>query len=86
MNKLADKLTVMLENGDAVTVTGVVGGKRLSTISWVTLVSDKMAEGGTSVYTLYVDIIDATLKYEKTLVITATVGSGGTKATAAFTK
>ena len=86
LTKSRDKLTVMLENGDAVTVTGVVGGKRLSTISWVTLVSDKMAEGGTSVYTLYVDIIDATLKYEKTLVITATVGSGGTKATAAFTK
>ena len=35
---------------------------------------------------LYVDIIDAKLKYERTLVITATVGSGGVKATAAFAK
>ena len=52
----------------------------------MTLVSGKTAEGGTSVYTLYVDIIDATLKYEKTLVITATVGSGSVKATAAFAK
>ena len=86
LTKSRDKLTVKLENGDAVTVTGVVGGKRLSSISWVTLVSGKTAEGGTSAYTLYVDIIDATLKYEKTLVITATVGSGGIKATAAFAK
>ena len=86
LTKSKDKLEVKLANGDAAKVTGVVGGKKLTAISWVTLVSDVTAESGAKVYTLYVDIIDAKLKYEKTLVITATVGSGGVKATAAFAK
>ena len=86
LTKSADKLTVKLANGDAAKVTGVVNGKKLTALSWVTLVSGKATKGGSAVYTLYVDIIDASLKYERTLVITATVGSGNVKATAAFAK
>ena len=42
---------------------------------------------GSEVYTLYVDIIDASLKYERTLVITATVSTAGkVSASAAFAK
>ena len=67
-------------------MTGVVGGKKLTALSWVTLVSGKATKGGSEVYTLYVDIIDASLKYERTLVIKATVSTGGVKATAAFAK
>ena len=86
LTKSKDKLEVKLANGDAVKVAGVVGGKKLTAISWVTLVSDVTAESGAKVYTLYVDIIDAKLKYERTLVVTATVGSGDIEATAAFAK
>lgn len=38
------------------------------------------------VYTLYVDIIDASLKYQRTLVITAKVRGGSATATAKFAK
>ena len=86
LTKSKDKLEVKLANGDAVKVAGVVGGKKLTAISWVTLVSGKATKGGSEVYTLYVDIIDAKLKYERTLVIKATVSTGGVKATAAFAK
>ncbi|MBQ3341818.1 MAG: putative Ig domain-containing protein, partial [Kiritimatiellae bacterium] len=86
LTKSKDKLEVKLANGDAAKVTGVVGGKKLTAISWVTLVSGKATKGGSEVYTLYVDIIDASLKYERTLVIKATVSTGGVKATAAFAK
>ena len=84
LTKTRDKLTVKLESGDAVTVSGTVGGKELTAISWVTLVSDVTAAPGATAYTLYVDMIDAKLKYEKTLTIVATAGSGGTEAEAFF--
>ena len=68
-------------------VAGVVNGKKLTALSWVTLVSGKTAKGGREVYTLYVDIIDASLNYERTLVITATVNAAGkVSASAAFAK
>ena len=86
LTKSKDKLEVKLANGDAVKVTGVVGGNKMAALSWVTLVSGKTTMGGTSVYTLYVAIIDANVNYERTLVITATVSSGDVKATAAFTE
>ena len=86
LTKSKDKLSVKLAEGDAAKVTGVVGGKKLTAISWVTLVSSKATKSGSEVYTLYVDIIDASLKYERTLVIKATVSTGGVKATAAFAK
>ena len=86
LKKSKDKLEVKLADGDAVKVSGVVNGKKLTALSWVTLVSGKATKGGSEVYTLYVDMIDASLKYERTLVITATVGSGSVKATAAFAK
>ena len=80
LTKKKDKLTVRLESGDAVTVSGVVGGKKLAAISWVSLVSGVESADGGTVYTLYVDIIDAALNYGRTLVITATAGTGGTTA------
>ncbi|MBR2839588.1 MAG: SUMF1/EgtB/PvdO family nonheme iron enzyme [Kiritimatiellae bacterium] len=86
LTKSKDKLSVKLVSGDAVKVAGTVKGKKLTALSWVALVSGKETSGGSTVYTLYVDIIDASLKYERTLVITATVGKRGTKASAAFAK
>ena len=86
LTKSKDKLEVKLANGDAAKVTGVVGGKKLTAISWVTLVSGKATKGGSEVYTLYVDIIDASLKYQRTLVITAKVRGGSATATAKFAK
>ena len=88
LTKSKDKLVVALGDGDSVTVSGVVGGKKLSPLTWALLVSAPGAGSGDAepAYTLYVDIIDATLKYERTLVITATVSAGGVKATAAFAK
>ena len=70
--KTKDMLVVTLGNDDAVTVSGVVGGKKFAPISWVALVADPYI-GSWSInkpaYTLYVDIIDAALKYERTLVL-----------------
>ena len=86
LTKKKDRLTVVLANGDAVKVTGVVNGKKLTALSWVTLVSGMTTSGGITTYTLYADIISASPKYERTLVITATVGPSGVNATAAFAK
>ena len=60
--------------------------KALQALSWAVLVSNKETATGVTTYTLYVDIVDASLKYAKTLVITAKVGPNGVKATAAFAK
>ena len=87
LKKSKDNLTVKLANGDAAKVTGIVNVKKMTALSWVTLVSGKATKGGSEVYTLYVDIIDASLKYERTLVITAIVNAAGkVSATAAFAK
>ena len=59
-------------------------GKALKALSWAVLVSDKETADGVTTYTLYLDIVDAALKYAKTLVITATVGPDGATAGAAF--
>ena len=64
--------------------SGTVKGKALKALSWAVLLSGKETADGVATYTLYVDIVDATLKYAKTLVITATVGPDGTTAAAAF--
>ena len=61
-------------------------GKALKALSWAVLVSNKETEEGVTTYTMYVDIVDASLKYMKTLVITARVSPNGVKATAAFAK
>ena len=71
--KKGDKLVVKLGNGDKATVTGVVGGKKLSSISWVLLASSKSGD----VYTVYVDIIAPGLKRDCTLVLTATLDGNG---------
>ena len=71
--KKGDKLVVKLGNGDKATVTGVVGGKKLSSISWVLLASSKSGD----VYTVYVDIIAPGLKRDCTLVLTATIDGNG---------
>ena len=60
-------------NGDKATVTGVVGGKKLASISWVLLASSKSGD----VYTVYVDIIAPGLKRDCTLVLTATIDGNG---------
>ncbi|MBQ3345368.1 MAG: hypothetical protein IJG84_25990 [Kiritimatiellae bacterium] len=62
-----------LGNGDKATVTGVVGGKKLSSISWVLLASSKSGD----VYTVYVDILAPGLKRDCTLVLTATIDGNG---------
>ena len=67
--KSGDKLVVKLGNGDKATVTGVVGGKKLSSISWVVLASSKSG----NVYTVYVDILAPGLKRDCTLVLQATL-------------
>ena len=77
LTKKKDTLTVRLASGDAVTVSGIVGGKKLTALSWVALVSAVDSSDGETVYTLYVDIIDAALNYWRTLVISATA-SGAT--------
>ena len=64
--------------------SGTVKGKALKALSWAVLVSNKETAKGVTTYTLYVDIVDASLKYMKVLVITAKVGPNGVKATAAF--
>ncbi|MBQ3288566.1 MAG: leucine-rich repeat protein [Kiritimatiellae bacterium] len=84
LTKGKDKLTVKLASGDAVTVSGTVGGKELTALSWVTLVSGVESASETTTYTLYVDIINAKLKYERTLTVIATAGSNGTEAEAFF--
>ena len=71
--KKGDKLVVKLGNGDKATVTGVVGGKKLSSISWVVLASSKSG----SDYTVYVDILAPGLKRDCTLVLTATLDGNG---------
>ncbi len=84
LTKSKDKLKVKLGNGDVATVSGTVKGKALKALSWAVLVSNKETAKGVTTYTLYVDIVDASLKYAKTLVITAKVGPNGVKATASF--
>ena len=86
LTKSKDKLSVKLGNGDVATVSGMVKGKALTSLAWVTLVSDKTTADGITTYVLYVDIIDAKLKYERTLVVTATVGPDDTTAIATFAK
>ncbi|MBR2838608.1 MAG: InlB B-repeat-containing protein [Kiritimatiellae bacterium] len=84
LTKSKDKLIVKLGRNDVATVSGMVKGKKFTAVSWVVLVSDRETVSGASTYTLYVDIILPTYKYERTLVITARVGSGSTVASAEF--
>ena len=77
LTKKKDRLEVFLGSGDAVTVSGIVGGKKLAAISWASLVSDVEAVDGETVYTLYVDIVDASLKYQRTLVLQVSMGDDG---------
>ena len=83
--KSKDKLSVTVSNGDSAKVTGTVNGKKLSA-SLPLLVSGKETVDGVTTYTLYVDIIEPSLKYERTLAITVTVNAAGkVSASAAFT-
>ena len=83
--KSKDKLSVTVSNGDSAKVAGTVNGKKLSA-SLPLLVSGKETVDGVTTYTLYVDIIEPSLKYERTLAITVTVNAAGkVSASAAFT-
>ena len=68
-----DSLEVMLGNGDKVKVSGTVRGKALAPLSAPLLVSEAVAIPGAATYTLYADILDAGVKYYRTIVFTATV-------------
>ena len=65
-------------------MSGTVKGKALKALSWAVLASYKETVEGVTTYTLYVDIVDAALKYAKILVITATDGPDGATVDAAF--
>ena len=80
LTKSRDRLVVALGNGDVATVSGVIGGKKLSPISWALLVADPGVGSWSTKpdYTLYVDIIDPSLKYERTLVLQVYVKPDGT--------
>ena len=84
LTKKNDKLTVTLGNGDTVTVSGTVDGRKLTAVSWPALLSYADTESSTEYYELYVDIFDVAQTYRNTLYIGATVGPGGTAATATF--
>ena len=71
--KKGDKLVVKLGSGDKATVSGVVGGKKLTAFTWAVLVSEKGAYG----YTVYVDVVSPALKRAFTLAIEAHLDATG---------
>ena len=84
VKKGKEKLTVKLGDGDAVTVSGTVNGKKLSEVSWALWLVGKEDDGSVETYTFCVDIIDTKLNYQQTVFVTAEVGPRGTTAGAAF--
>ena len=62
-----------LADGDKVTASGTVNGKKLSSLSAPLIVSEVSALPGMTTYTLYADILDAKVKYYKTVVFTVKV-------------
>jgi hypothetical protein len=86
LTKSKDRLDVLLSNGDTVKVSGTVGGKALTALSAPLLVQGSSlvvigdgtaAESYITRYWLYAYILDATLKYYKTLAVTVDVGDYG---------
>ena len=73
LTKSGDKLKVKLANGDKVTASGTVNGKKLTALSAPLIVSEVSALPGMTTYTLYADILDAKTKYYKTVVFTVKV-------------
>ena len=73
LTKSGDKLKVKLADGDKVTASGTVNGKKLAAISAPLIVSDVSALDGMTTYTLYADILDAKTKYYKTVVFTVKI-------------
>ncbi|MBQ2632471.1 MAG: InlB B-repeat-containing protein [Kiritimatiellae bacterium] len=73
LKKSGDKLKVMLADGDKVTASGMVNGKKLAALSAPLIVSEVSALDGMTTYTLYADILDAKTKYYKTVVFTVKV-------------
>ena len=62
-----------LADGDKVTASGTVNGKKLAALSAPLIVSEVSALDGMTTYTLYADILDAKIKYYKTVVFTVKV-------------
>ncbi|MBR2839176.1 MAG: hypothetical protein IKE55_10360, partial [Kiritimatiellae bacterium] len=86
LTKSKDRLDVLLSSGDTVKVSGTVGGKALTALSAPLLVQGSSlvvigdgtaAESYITRYWLYAYILDATLKYYKTLAVTVDVGDYG---------
>ena len=73
LTKSGDKLKVKLADGDKVTASGTVNGKKLAALSAPLIVSEVSALDGMTTYTLYADILDAKTKYYKTVVFTVKV-------------
>ncbi|MBR2839051.1 MAG: hypothetical protein IKE55_09725, partial [Kiritimatiellae bacterium] len=73
LTKSGDKLKVKLADGDKVTASGTVNGKKLAALSAPLIVSKVSALPGMTTYTLYADILDAKTKYYKTVVFTVNV-------------
>ena len=73
LTKSGDKLKVKLADGDKVTASGTVNGKKLAALSAPLIVSEVSALDGMTTYTLYADILDAKIKYYKTVVFTVKV-------------
>ena len=71
--KSSDKIVVKLGSGDKATVSGTVGGKKMSSISWVVQASEKGSYG----YTVYVDIIAPGLKRDCTLILKVMLDDNG---------
>ena len=63
-----DRLDASLVNGDQVTVSGTVNGRPLAVLSIPLYVLDVRNMGGKTWFFLGADVMDATLKYYKTLV------------------
>ena len=59
-------------------------GRKLTAVSWPALLSYADTASETEYYELYVNIFDVAQTYKNTLYIGATVGPGGTAATATF--
>ena len=73
LTKSGDKLKVKLADGDKVTASGTVNGKKLAALSAPLIVSKVSSLPGMTTYTLYADILDAKTKYYKTVVFTVKV-------------
>ena len=72
--KPGDKLDVLVMNGDFVTVSGIVDGKPLASLSAPLRVVDRAETETGSVYVLYADVFDSTQNYYHTIGISAWFG------------